>query len=87
MLTIEMIYRGIEMRDFELENLAVTDIKAALMYIGKKVRYKNLFLATPATPDRQNTPLSINTHPRQTPLESTAPALMMYLSQSLGDTG
>ena len=67
------------MRDFELENLAVVDIKAALMYIGKKARGKNLFL-----PDRQNTPLSINTHPRQTPIESTTPALMMYLRQSQG---
>ena len=33
------------MRDFELENLAVDDIRTALEYIGKKVRSKNLFLA------------------------------------------
>ena len=32
------------MRDFELENLAVEDIRTALEYIGKTARSKNLFL-------------------------------------------
>lgn len=67
-VTLNMSSRGINMRDFELEALAAVDIKAALSYIGKKVRSRNLFTpispASPASPDRQNRQLSINTHPR-----------------------
>lgn len=50
------------MRDFELEKLAVDDIKTALEYIGKTARSKNFFLGNKSKKRKTDSLYPLLTH-------------------------
>ncbi|MEG3922914.1 hypothetical protein QUA07_27930 [Microcoleus sp. T3_A4] len=50
------------MRDFELEKIAVEDIKTALEYIGKTARARNIFLGNKSKKQKTDSLYPLLTH-------------------------